>query len=237
MATPTHQKLPRRHAYAAAILVSLATLSWLTSSSANAWRSPGGDGDIHVGMACEACHLPAPGTLRQQIQAQLRHLLGRREQGTVIGYLQPSDKDCSACHENPDDPHAAWRFLEPRFREAREAIRPEHCASCHSGHGGKQVLLDGAYCVECHQGLSRIDDPVQPTHEELVETQRWETCLQCHDYHGNHKFEEPLTLEDAIPLETIEGHLSGEQPSPYGELIHPYETFPSTDAPTPAGSE
>src|SRR6187401_720798 len=72
----------------------------------------------HEALECRSCHLPAPGTMRQQIQANFKYLLGRRESEADFGYRPVSNDTCIDCHDRPNDRHPVSRFLEPRFDEA-----------------------------------------------------------------------------------------------------------------------
>ena len=72
------------------------------------------------------------------------------------------------------------------------------------------------FCTHCHQDTSLEDDPITPTHVELVRRGSWNTCLQCHDFHGNHVRDTPLRLEEGVPEALILEYFLG-GPSPYGD--------------------
>jgi hypothetical protein len=168
----------------------------------------------HEQTACEDCHRDAPGTLRQQLQANARYLLGRREAPVEFGKLPVGNQDCLACHERPFDRHPVFRFNEPRFSEARKALSPQLCASCHREHSGQRVTAQAGYCAECHADIDLSEDPVRPTHAQLSADGLWATCLGCHDFHGNHSFDPPTEFDARIDAREIEAYLKG-GPSPY----------------------
>lgn len=173
----------------------------------------------HGKLQCVACHVEAPGSTRQTLQAKVKHALGMRQTGAVLGMQPVTSATCIQCHANPDDRHPPNRFLEPRFEKARAETGAQLCVSCHREHSGVRVTAPGtSYCASCHQDLKVKDDKTSPTHDFLVQNKRWSTCLQCHDYHGNHRFNAPLRLTDAATLEVIGKYLK-DGPSPYGATI------------------
>lgn len=172
----------------------------------------------HADVACASCHREAPGTLRQQLQSATRAWL--HDAPVDVGFQRVTTRECIACHDRPDDRHPVARFIEPRFAEARAAIAPHVCESCHREHGGTRVTAaEMTYCRHCHSELAVDSDPLDVPHAQLVKDARWETCLGCHDYHGNHKSNPPRSVDDAIPVEKIRGYLDG-GPSPYGAPVH-----------------
>lgn len=182
----------------------------------------------HAEVACERCHQQAPGTVRQQLQHAARTWSGLDEPAAKIdvGFQRVTNADCTRCHARPDDRHPAFRFLEPRFAEAREAIHPERCESCHREHAGVRITVaEQTYCRHCHGELAVKRDPLDVSHADLVAGGRWETCLGCHDYHGNHATKPPRRLADAVPAAQIRAYFSG-GPSPYGA-----PTVRATEAP------
>lgn len=173
----------------------------------------------HQDLACESCHRPAPGSRRQQIQANVAYWLGRRETGADYGHQAVDNQACLACHERPNDRHPVFRFLEPRFAEARQALAPHQCASCHLEHQGGRVTLaveQSGYCVNCHQEISLKNDPASVPHARLIAEERWQSCLGCHDYHGNHQMETETDLRRAFDPQAIEMYFQG-GPSPYSD--------------------
>lgn len=173
----------------------------------------------HEELACEACHVPAKGTIAQQIQANAQFYVGLRSSPVPFGHYAVDNGVCQDCHENPLDRHPVHRFNEPRFQDARAAIEPQNCESCHREHSGIRVTIGNSFCQTCHVDTVLDNDPVTPTHELLIETGNWASCLQCHDFHGNHDQDPETDLSQAIPLEKIDAYFAG-GPSPYGDTKH-----------------
>jgi hypothetical protein len=166
-----------------------------------------------------ACHVATPASTRQVFQAKVKHALGLRQTGAVLGMEPVTTTTCIQCHGNPDDRHPTHRFLEPRFAEARAETGAQNCVSCHREHTAVRFsAASAAYCVSCHQDLKVKNDRTSPTHERLVATKQWSTCLQCHDYHGNHKWNAPLRLQDGATIEALTRYLK-DGPSPYGATV------------------
>ncbi|MCP4808465.1 MAG: (2Fe-2S)-binding protein [Proteobacteria bacterium] len=162
----------------------------------------------HDGLECADCHLEAPGTTRQQLQANTQWLLGSRE--TPADFVHgPVDNDaCEDCHDRDgEDRHPPFRFREARFEDARDAIAPQYCVSCHQEHQGGRVTNGGETCEHCHEEFE--EEVLEPDHQALADDGRFETCLQCHDFHDNHLFDEPTSLDDAIPLDEVQAYLDG----------------------------
>jgi len=171
----------------------------------------------HEGCACESCHKPAPGTLRQQLQANVRYLMGQRKASVPFGHEDVTTEICLDCHERPNDRHPVFRFFEPRFAEAREAIQPHLCTSCHREHAGERVTRrDAGYCVTCHEETKLKKDPLDISHERLIAGDRWQTCLGCHDWHGNHVMKTKTKVDQAFTPVQIQAYFKG-GPSPYPE--------------------
>ncbi len=169
----------------------------------------------HEGLACSECHSPAKGTTAQQVSANVYHWLGLRQSTTGFGSQDVTSEDCLACHTRPEDRHPISRFLEPRFAEARRHLKVYDCIACHTEHQGKRVTLTTiGYCTHCHQDAELEDDPISPTHVELVRAEAWNTCLQCHDFHGNHEMNTPTRIEDGVSEEQLWGYFHG-APDPY----------------------
>lgn len=117
----------------------------------------------------------------------------------------------------PDDRHPISRFLEPHFIDARHALGVHECAGCHLEHQGKRVTLPTiGICTHCHEETALQDDPIAPTHAELVRADEWNTCLRCHDFHGNHPRDTPTRLAQSIPEATVRAYFDG-APSPYAK--------------------
>lgn len=173
----------------------------------------------HGEVACAGCHRTAQGTLRQQLGAAARTWVGIEATRIDVGYRAVTNDECVACHVRPDDRHPVFRFLEPRFADARAAIHPERCTSCHGEHQGTRVTTaDLTFCRHCHTDIQLDADPLDVPHETLAATGQWESCLGCHDFHGNHAGKPPPRMGDAHTPTTIRTYLDG-GPSPYGPAI------------------
>lgn len=173
------------------------------------FSAPGPMNRGHENMACENCHRPAPGTLRQQLQANARYLLGLRETPVDFGERNVVNEDCLACHERPFDRHPVARFVEPRFSDARAAIAPQFCESCHREHSGVRVTASIDYCAHCHGDIALKNDPLDVPHTQLAEQNSWATCLGCHDFHGNHVASPALQLSAAVAPPHITAYFEG----------------------------
>ncbi|MGZ8189614.1 MAG: cytochrome c3 family protein [Methylococcaceae bacterium] len=174
----------------------------------------------HDNVHCDSCHQDAPGSSRQQIQANLHYFLGQRNVPADFGHQAVSNENCLHCHERPNDRHPVYRFLEPRFSKAREALHPERCISCHTEHKGQRVKLpEIGYCVNCHRKTRLRKDPLDVPHVRLITLKRWESCLGCHDFHGNHIMKTAKTVEQIISPEKIRDYFQGGA-SPYGDDLH-----------------
>lgn len=169
----------------------------------------------HDDIACEYCHLPAPGTLRQQLQANARYLLGMRRTVADFGLQQAGNRECLGCHDFPEERHPVFRFVEPRFQKARDALHPESCVSCHKEHRGVRVTLERLdYCQHCHEETRLKNDPLDVSHTSLIKAEEWNSCLGCHDFHGNHLMTVREQLHEVIPPEQILEYFRG-GPSPW----------------------
>ena len=174
----------------------------------------------HEEFDCESCHKRAPGTMRQQVQANIRYLFGARRDQADFGYADVDNRACLSCHDRPNDRHPVFRFVEPRFKEARAAIKPHFCISCHLEHTGNRVTIQKGFCITCHQDLELQKDPIDTSHVQLIADEQWDTCLGCHDFHGNHDMQAPTEVANALKPEDIGRYFQGGT-SPYpGELIY-----------------
>jgi uncharacterized CHY-type Zn-finger protein len=182
------------------------------------FSAPGRMNSGHETLTCDGCHRPAPGSVRQQLQANARFLLGLRARPVDFGERAVGNEDCLACHERPFDRHPVFRFREPRFAEARRAIAPHQCGSCHREHSGVRVSAPNGYCVNCHAELALRDDPLDVSHRELAERDSWNSCLGCHDYHGNHQLEPATALSGAASQQQLERYFKGGA-SPYPDKL------------------
>lgn len=178
------------------------------------WHTLGTANTGHETLECTDCHMSAPGSFRQQIQANVKAFLGLRETGTDFGYADVTNATCLSCHARPNDSHPVFRFNEPRFVDARRAIQPQRCESCHLEHQGRRVTIGATFCVHCHTDLDLADDPIDVPHVNLVASEDWQSCLGCHDFHGNHRRQVPVRMADAISVPLIEAYFQDDD-SPY----------------------
>lgn len=177
--------------------------------------APGPMNSGHGSLTCEECHVKSKGTFRQQLQADILYLLGKRVTPVTVGFNHVSNKDCADCHRNPKDHHPVYRFMEPKYTKVRQDIHAQTCNACHLEHHGTRVTIEPGFCSHCHEKLVLKKDPLDTTHKQLVKNKRWKTCLGCHDYHGNYLYKVPKKLIAAISIKKIIGYLHGGQ-SPYG---------------------
>jgi len=180
--------------------------------------APGKMNAGHGQLDCTGCHRPAPGSVRQQIQAGTRFLLGLRETPVDFGFRAVENGDCQACHERPFDRHPVYRFNEPRFADARKEIAPQRCASCHREHSGRRITVEPDYCRHCHGELEMKNDPLDVSHATLVRESRWLSCLGCHDFHGNHVMKSSTRFADAFSALSVERYFAGDV-SPYARQL------------------
>lgn len=169
----------------------------------------------HSDIDCADCHAPAPGSARQQIQANLRHLAGLRSVPADFGYAPVSSAQCLDCHERPNERHPIYRFREPRFTEARDVVEATSCLGCHSEHRAERVSAELTFCRACHGELELKLDPLDVPHHELVAAGDWNSCLGCHDFHGNHARTPQTRVLDAHEVEALLDYLKNGA-SPYG---------------------
>lgn len=189
----------------------------------------------HSDIGCGDCHTDAPGTTRQQLQANARHLLGMRDQDADFVHAAIHNDDCQACHAYEGDAHPPYRFSEPRFAEVRAILSPTRCVSCHVEHTGQRASASPTMCQHCHEEMDLKGDPIEPSHATLTRNEEWDTCMRCHDYHGNHTQETPTDMSDAASLEAVQAYLDG-GPSPYGQDKR-YEARQTRLNPDPGGTK
>ena len=145
-------------------------------------------------------------------------MFGARNHTVSFGTLDVDTKKCQGCHDRPNDRHPVHRFKEPRFADARKAINPTECESCHLEHSGMRMTrTETGFCINCHEDLEIKDDPIDVPHVELIANSEWTTCLQCHDFHGNHKMETPEAMKDTIAMTAIKAYIEGGK-DPYSDL-------------------
>lgn len=172
----------------------------------------------HEEISCLKCHKDEDGTVRQQLQGQIDSYLHDGNEVPFFVKRPLQSGDCISCHDKDSDRHPIHRFNEPKFKDAKHAIHPEKCTSCHMEHNGKRITLkSGDFCMHCHETLSMKEDPIKPTHELLIKDANWESCLQCHDYHGNHVRETPTLFSDTISKAEIKSYFEGGN-DPYSKI-------------------
>lgn len=207
----------QNRAYLAGLCLGLLALALFWSPGGEKLHARGPMNSGHENLKCADCHRDAPGSPRQQIQANLRFALGQRDKPADFGHRPVGNEACLDCHERPNDRHPVYRFLEPRFSKARESLGPHLCASCHAEHSGKRVTrAEISYCVNCHKDTKLRKDPLDVSHERLIALRRWESCLGCHDFHGNHRIKPPKAADKTVAAEKIRAYFDGGL-SPYGE--------------------
>ncbi|WP_412550237.1 cytochrome c3 family protein [Shimia sp. MIT910701] len=196
-----------------AVLAILPTALWaglaLTQSKTQTALAHGPLIAAHDGVACVACHSKTPGTVRQQVQAQVRYVLGLRETPVDFGYAAVQSDQCLDCHARPNERHPIYRFREPRFGEAVQQVAARSCLGCHTEHRPEIVTAQPTLCQACHGDLEVKNDPVDTPHVTLVAQDNWDSCLGCHDFHGNHAFKAPSKLAEALPAQAIWAYFEG----------------------------
>lgn len=171
----------------------------------------------HASLVCADCHQAAKGTLRQQLQAGVRYLVGIRAAQPDLGNRPVASGECLTCHDRPNERHPIYRFREPRFQKARAQIDATSCLTCHTEHTGHRTsLTEIEFCSACHQDLTLKVDPLDVPHVSLIAQKRWDSCLGCHDFHGNHPIRAPLTLAGARDPASIRQWLE-DGPDPYSQ--------------------
>lgn len=195
--------------YGIGIIISVLIIAFLSINSLHSWRVEGEPNTGHENLDCNECHEAATGSLQQQIQSNIQYLLSQRNDLAAFNFETPDNKDCLACHERENDRHKVHRFNEPKYKKARQKIKPQFCNSCHQEHNGVRVTVAIDTCKFCHQKTVIKDDPIDVSHQDLIKTQAWSTCLSCHDFHGNHFNKVPKKLEDMIPTSDIQDYFDG----------------------------
>lgn len=203
-------------AYSLGLVAAGSVAAYISRPKAAAFRAPGILLAAHAELECSGCHRPAPGTLRQQLSANARWLVGLRSTPADLGALDVDTTACLGCHQRAGDRHPVFRFFEPRFSEARAALGAHRCTGCHLEHTGQRVTTGADLCRSCHADLKVAQDPIDTPHSVLAKSERFDTCLGCHDFHGNHRRNTPTRLDQAVSSDEIERYFAG-GPSPFGE--------------------
>ncbi|MEP2781568.1 MAG: cytochrome c3 family protein [Pseudoruegeria sp.] len=196
-------------------IISLCGIYVLLNSGANTIIAHGPIQSGHQDIGCADCHVDSPGSARQQIQANIKFVLGQREHPADFGKSPVTAQLCLDCHERPNERHPIYRFNEPRFEEARQTIAANDCLGCHSEHEAARVLPRTTFCSACHAELVVKNDPIDVPHTTLIKQDSWDTCLGCHSFHGNYPRSAQHALEDAFSADAIHAYLRN-GPSPYG---------------------
>ena len=169
----------------------------------------------HGDLDCVSCHTPARGTTRQQLQLNVRYVLGLSRHRADFGYVKVSSEACLACHQRPNERHPIYRFREPRFQEAVSEVEATSCLGCHDEHNNQRVSVEIGFCRSCHAELDLKLDPLDVPHDQLIAEKDWQSCLGCHDFHGNHKAAPPVRRLDALQLDQLLAYLK-DGADPYG---------------------
>ena len=133
---------------AGALVVAAITGAIVAMPASTRFHATGPANTGHEAVACSACHKDAPGTVRQQVQAKVQYLMGRRAGDVTFGTMRVQNEQCVGCHARDQDMHPVYRFLEPRFSKARAEIGAESCVSCHREHKGVRVTMASTACSE-----------------------------------------------------------------------------------------
>ena len=173
----------------------------------------------HTDLDCASCHQEAPGSYRQQIQANVRYILGWRPEPVHFGFEEVSSDQCMDCHERPNERHPVYRFKEPRFADALTQVDASSCLGCHSEHEDRRAHDRIDFCGACHEDLRLKNDPLDIPHHEVIADKAWDTCLGCHDFHGNHVRKAQIFFEDRHAEAALRDYLAN-GPSPYGDQRH-----------------
>lgn len=208
----------RTGAYAAGAVLALAAVAATLAPAGERFHAKGPQNTGHEALGCRECHTPAPGTVRQQLQAKVHHQLGWRRTTASFGHEPVGNAQCLSCHARDQDAHPVHRFLEPRFAEARRTFGVAECVSCHREHEGVRATVAPTVCAACHAGMELKRDPLDVSHRHLASAGQWATCLGCHDFHGNHRRRAQTRIADAYSAAAIADYLAG-GPSPYGSDV------------------
>ena len=216
--------LIRRLALVSLVPMALLATAVLTRPEAMTLLSHGPIQKGHTEVACSGCHEDSVGTIRQQTQANLRHLVGLRSTPADFGFAPVTSEQCVACHERPNDRHPIYRFREPRFSEAIAQVEATSCLGCHTEHTPTgRDRTDILHRLSQGSGTEiRSGCP----HVTLIAEDRWGTCMGCHDFHGNHARKAQTTLALAYDPDDIRAYLQ-QAPGPYGtDKSYPAKTSP-----------
>ena len=99
MNTSTTTRKPQHLAYKLGIMIGLLGLAVLLLPAYDKFHARGPMNSGHDTLKCESCHQDAPGSLRQQIQANLRYALRLRERLADFSHQDVSNENCLGCHD------------------------------------------------------------------------------------------------------------------------------------------
>ena len=208
-----HLTKRQKWAYLASLLLAPVVVGILLHPDNASLHTHGPMNTGHENLKCNACHKPAPGTLRQRLQINARYLIGLEDLVIPLGNLKVDNQACMQCHQRPNDRHPVYRFNEPKYTKLRQTLGPHQCNSCHKEHSGKRITSNNTFCNHCHDELKLKNDPLDTSHHILVQQKKWSSCLGCHDYHGNHKRDVPTKLAQKITDTKINNYFAtGESP-------------------------
>jgi len=174
----------------------------------------------HEELKCFSCHKDEQGSLRQQLQANIQYLLNNRKDYVSVGLRSVGNSECLKCHDRPNDRHPVYRFREPKYRKVREKIKADSCIACHREHKSKRMSVKSTFCMHCHDELKLEKDPVDISHQQLVQQKKWKTCLACHDFHGNHNMKTERKMENSISLPALNSYFDRGKHPYSGDIIN-----------------
>jgi len=171
-------------------------------------------------LKCFSCHIDEVGSFRQQLQANIQYLLNNREHVVSVGLRTVENSECLKCHIRPNERHPVYRFREPKYRKVRENIKADSCIACHQEHNSKRINVQPDFCMHCHDELKLKKDPLDISHQKLIQLKKWESCLTCHDFHCNHSMKLEDRIEKGISIPKLKKYFDrGNNPYP-GKIIH-----------------
>ena len=97
--------------YLIGLILGLSSIVILSISWGEYYLMPGPSNVGHENVQCKYCHFSAQGTFRQQIQANVYYLLGKRPAPADFGRKSVSNESCLSCHNRPNERHPVYRFF------------------------------------------------------------------------------------------------------------------------------
>lgn len=210
----------RTQGYFIGSILSIAVLIFLFLPSSKTYLIKGPLLPGHEKLECNECHKDERGTFRQQIQTNIQYLFNKQNASVSVGLRPVGNSECIKCHDRPNDRHPIYRFREPKYRQIREKIRANTCITCHLEHQNKRITVKMGFCMHCHDELNLKNDPIDISHQQLIQDKNWNSCLTCHDFHGNHEMKTEVSLDKGVPLPQLQKYFNrGLNPYP-GKIIH-----------------